>query len=214
MKDEPFRKDVLYTASDTMRRLALYLHYLQKLPQGITAITPGQIAESLFLDPKLVRQDMKALLHKASVGEENREALYAAIARHAEVRGMKSVVLVGVGKLGSALMSYAGFSIYDLDILAGFDIDPKTIKKGAFGKPVYQVDKLKIICQRLNAKTGIITTPGDCAQAVGEALVNCGIMAIWNFTSARLKLPPHILVHNENLSATLYALAEYAGIHE
>lgn len=177
-------------------------------------MTPGQIAGSLFVDPKLVRQDMKALLHKESIGEESREALYAAIARHAETRRLKSVVLVGVGKLGSALMSYAGFSIYDLDILAGFDIDPKRIKKGAFGKPVYPMDKLKTVCQRLDARIGVITTPGDCAQAVGEALADCGIAAIWNFTSARLKLPPRILVRDENLSATLHELAEYAAIHE
>jgi redox-sensing transcriptional repressor len=87
------------------------------------------MAEALLLDPQIVRQDMKMLMGKDRVSEEDRKALFATIARLNEIRNVKSVVLVGVGKLGLALMGYAGFSVYDLDILAGFDINPKVDKK-------------------------------------------------------------------------------------
>ena len=199
--------------SDTMQRLNLYLCYLHKLPQEVTTVKPRQIADALLLDPQLVRQDMKALLGKDRVNEENRKNLFAAIARRTEIRRVKSVVLVGVGKLGSALMSYAGFTVYDLDILAGFDVNEKVIKKGAYGKPVYHIDKLAEVCRRLNARIGVITTPGGSAQAVCNALVNNGVTAIWNFTAARLKAPLHVLIHNEDMSASLRCLAEHAASH-
>lgn len=174
-------------------------------------VKPRQIADALLLDPQLVRQDMKLLLGKDRVNEESRKALFAAIARRTEIRRVKSVVLVGVGKLGSALMSYAGFTVYDLDILAGFDVSEKIIKKGAYGKPVYHIDRLAEVCRRLNTKIGVITTPGSCAQAVCNALVNNGVTAIWNFTAARLEAPPHVLIHNEDMSVSLQRLAEHAA---
>lgn len=194
----------------TMRRLPLYLGYLRKLPQDVSTVTPGQMAEALLLDPQIVRQDMKMLMGKDRVSEEDRKALFATIARLTEIRNVKSVVLVGVGKLGLALMGYAGFSVYDLDILAGFDINPKVIKKGAYGKPVYHIDRLGEVCRRLNAKIGVITTPGGSAQEVCDALVHCGITAIWNFSSTRLKAPPRVMIHNEDMSASLRCLADHA----
>jgi len=198
-------------SSGTMRRLNLYLRYLNELPQDNNNVSPRQIAEALMLDPQLVRQDMKDLLGKDRVSEESRSAMLAAIAKYTEMRSVQSIVLVGAGKLGSALMSYAGFSVYGLDILAGFDINEKLIKKGVYGKPVYPLEKLEEVCHRLNAKIGVITTPGGCAQQVCDALVACGILAVWNFTSVRLKVPPYVMVHNEDMSRSLQLLAEHAS---
>lgn len=196
-----------------MRRLNLYLSYLHRLRQNVTTVRAKRIADELILDPQLVRQDMKALLGKDRVNEESRKALLAAILRFTEVRKVESVVLVGVGKLGLALMSYAGFTVYNLDILAGFDVNEKVIKKGAYGKPVYHIDRLAEVCRRLKAKIGVITTPGPCAQAICDSLVSCGITAIWNFAAVRLKAQPHVMIYNEDMSISLRRLAEHAAVH-
>ncbi len=54
---------------------------------------------------------------------------------------------------------------------------------------------------------GIITTPGEVAQAVADEMVKGGIQAIWNFAPVRLKVLPHIIVHNEDLYSTLASLS-------
>lgn len=200
--------------SATMQRLNLYLHYLHNLPAEVTAVKPRQIADALLLDPQLVRQDMKILLGKDRVSEESRKDLFLAIAKRTEIRKVKSVIIVGVGKLGSALISYAGFTVYDLDILAGFDVKEKLIKKGAHGKPVYHIDKLPEVCRRLNARIGVICTPGSIAQKICNILVDNGITAIWNFTATRLKAPSHVMIHNEDMSISLRSLAEHAAMQE
>ncbi|HOU10740.1 MAG TPA: redox-sensing transcriptional repressor Rex [Clostridiales bacterium] len=199
--------------SGLQRRLNLYLCCLRQLPQGTAVVRPAHIASALLLEPKLVRQDMKTLLCSERVEEINLDALYSAIARYTQAGKVNTVVLVGVGKIGSALMSYSGFSVYHLDIMAGFDINEKVIRKGAYGKPVYHIEKLDTICRQLNAKIGIITTPGGCAQAVCDSLVNCGIVAIWNFSAVRLKAPSHVLIHNEDMSLSLKRLAEHAKLY-
>lgn len=197
--------------SGMTQRLNLYLHYLQKLPQNITIISPKQMADEFLLPPKLVRQDMKTLLNKERVAEESRDALFHAIAKRIEIRKVKGVVLAGVGRLGSALMSYAGFSVFDLDILAGFDVNEKIIRKGAYGKPVYHIDKMDEVCKHLDAKIGIITTPGNQAQKVCSKMVHNGIKAIWNFTSIQLKSLSHVLIYDEDMSGSLQYLAEYVA---
>jgi redox-sensing transcriptional repressor len=158
-----------------------------------------------------VKQDIKDLLKKEEIDNEDRDTLLEAVGKYISLRNTAGVVLVGTGKLGSALMSYAGFSVYGLDIMAGFDINQKIIRKGVCGKPVYPIHQLNDICHRLHASIGIITVPGGCAQTVCDELVSCGITAIWNFTAASLKVPPQILVHNEDLSSSLRILAKHAS---
>jgi len=202
-----------YESMDTgiLRRLPLYVGFLQRLPENILTVEPNQIAEDLLLDQQLVRQDMKTLMGKDRVSKENRNEFLTAIEKLTEIRNVRGVVLVGVGKLGSALMSYAGFSVYDLDILAGFDINPKIIKKGVYGKPVYPIDMLGEVCRRLKARIGVITTPGGGAQAVCDSMVKCGITSIWNFSSVRLSAPSHVMIYNEDMSAALRKLADHAS---
>ncbi|HML37167.1 MAG TPA: redox-sensing transcriptional repressor Rex [Bacillota bacterium] len=119
------------------------------------------------------------------------------------------VVVAGVGKLGKALMSYAGFTVFELDVLAGFDVDVDIIKKGVCGKPVYPVEMLGSTCRRLGAKIGIVTVPGYCAQEVCDMLVDAGILAVWNFAAVRLTVPEHVMVINEDMSKSLVRLFEH-----
>ena len=54
---------------------------------------------------------------------------------------------------------------------------------------------------------GIITTPAEVAQAVADEMVKGGIQAIWNFAPVKLRVPDHIIVHNEDLYSTLASLS-------
>lgn len=193
-----------------MQRLAIYLRYLQNLPREVVNVSPNLIANDLMITPKIVRQDMQILLEPELLKKADRSVLIQAIRKNMYFETNKAVVLVGVGKLGKALLGYAGFSVYGLDILAGFDIDMKTIKKGVYGKPVYHISRLDEICHRLNAKIAIVTTSGDSAQIVCDALVKAGVVSIWNYSSVRLKVPNFIMVYDERMADTLQVLAAYA----
>ena len=56
---------------------------------------------------------------------------------------------------------------------------------------------------------GIITVPAEDAQHVCDLLIECGIRAIWNFAPKHLDVPPDILVHNENMAASLALLSKH-----
>ena len=91
-------------------------------------------------------------------------------------------VLVGAGKLGSALALYEGFLIRGFHIVGVFDVDPDPIGN-RFGKlDVLPMESLEDVIQRFGAQIGIIAVPANAAQEVGERLVDAGVRAILNFS--------------------------------
>ena len=49
------------------------------------------------------------------------------------------------------------------------------------------------------------------AHAVADVLVEGGVRAIWNFAPVRLRVPEHIIVHNEDLYCSLASLSQKLG---
>jgi len=111
--------------------------------------------------------------------------------------------LVGTGALGSALLGHKPFEENGLKIVAGFDIDPERVGKVIHGKKIFHLSKLNELAQRMNVKVGIITVPWRSAQEVADVLIDAGILGIWNFSMLKLKTPPEVVCHNENLSGGL-----------
>ena len=116
-------------------------------------------------------------------------------------------MLIGAGKLGSALLGYSGFDAYGLNILAAFDVDPAKDQTQASGKPILHISRLESFCRVHKVLMGIITVPSDSAQQVCNQLIDNGILAIWNFAPAHLEVPDHILVQAENMATSLAVLS-------
>lgn len=199
--------------AQTMQRLPLYMKYLKSLPKGpVQMITAKTVANALNMDVVLVRGDLAVLCPS-----EKRRVSYSAdellqkIKQYIHIGDVTPVVVVGAGKLGKALLGYGGFMAYGIDVVAAFDISPRVLaRKDPSGKPVYHINELGIMCKRLNAKVGILAVPAGSAQTACDRLVKAGAIAIWNFTSADLRVPKGILLKNENLSRTLVQLVNYS----
>jgi len=69
------------------------------------------------------------------------------------------------------------------------------------------MDKFADLCRRMKVHIGILTVPADQAQATAELMVESGILAIWNFTSALLQLDEKIIVEDMDMSASLAVLS-------
>jgi redox-sensing transcriptional repressor len=110
-----------------------------------------------------------------------------------------NMIVVGMGKIGTALVNYNRFIHRRINIVATFDIDPAK-HRGSSGIPVYSMDRLKEIIDRFGLSVAIIAVPDISAQNVCDRLVSCGITGIVNFAPVILKVPNHVIVNNVNLS--------------
>jgi len=194
----------------TLKRLPLYHRYLKAIQQaGKPSVSCTEIGAELSLDPTQVRKDLEA----AGIQGRPRVGYATAIAVDGieNFLGWKKVneaFLVGAGSMGSALLGYRKFEECGLKIAAAFDQDPQKVGKRIRGKHVLPLTKLEELARRMHILIGIITVPAEEAQAVAERLVAGGIRAIWNFAPVRLRLPPHVIVHNEDLYCSLASLSQ------
>lgn len=187
-----------------LKRLPIYLNYLKNYSND--RISSRMLAEALGLGEVLVRKDLSTVSNggRKKIGHD-REQLIADIERFLNLNNATDAVLIGAGKLGQALMGYSGFEEYGLNIVSAFDIGSVT-KRTADGNTIYPMSKLNSFCRRNNIRMGIIAVPSDQAQLACYALVDAGIVAIWNFAPIHLDIPENILVQNENLAASLAGL--------
>lgn len=191
----------------TLRRLPVYLNYLKRLPQSQINISATTIAAALKYGEVQVRKDLGLIsgAGKPKVGY-NRVELIKTLEEYLGYNDTKKAVLVGAGKLGEALMGYRGFQDYGLNIVAAFDI--KNVGQTVSGKTIYNINVLETFCKKENIKIGIITVPSAAAQEVADKMSRCGIKAVWNFASIHLDLPDDVLVHDENMAASLALLTK------
>jgi redox-sensing transcriptional repressor len=119
------------------------------------------------------------------------------------------VILVGVGNLGTALLSYHGFAKEGFEVLAAFDLDPSKKKVKENTVPIHGMEHMAGFIQKNHIKLAILTVPAYVAQAVANQLTACGVTAILNFSPILLHLPPHVVVNNVNLAIELENLAYF-----
>lgn len=187
----------------TLRRLPGYLFFLEKIrEEGTMNISAPIIGKSLKCDPTQVVKDLAftGVKGKPKVGYNTYELIHA-LENFLGFNRTNEAFLVGAGNLGSALMAYQEHQSLGLKIIAAFDTDSVKIGTHIGGIHILEYNKMFHLSNRLNVKIGILTTPNQAAQGVAEDMVNCGIQAIWNFTSANLVLPEKVIVQNTSMSA-------------
>jgi redox-sensing transcriptional repressor len=193
----------------SLQRLPQYHHFLVELEaKGVNRVSCSLIGQALGLVPVQVRKDLQytGIIGKPKTGYSVSE-LIRAIETFLGWNNINEAFLVGVGNLGTALLGHERFSKFGLRIVAAFDTDPAKIGKWIHEKAVLSLDKLADLAPRMSIHLGIITTPAEVAQAVADEMVKGGIQAIWNFAPVKLRVPEHIIVHNEDLYSTLASLS-------
>lgn len=200
----------------TILRLAVYSRYLEQAErQGVETISSVAIADGTGVTSAQVRKDLAYFGEFGTRGVGyNVVDLGGHIDRILGLDRTWPVVLVGAGKLGSALALYEGFLIRGFHIVGVFDIDPDPIGKRFGSIVVLPVDRLEEVIKKRGAKIGIITVPASAAQEVGERLVAAGVKAILNFSPHVLSLPEDILVRHVDFSLHMEVITFNLTIEE
>ncbi len=186
----------------TIQRLPIYLRYIKNLEEQPLNISSAQIAQGLHMGEVLVRKDLASICNKGrpKVGYDTKE-LISVLESYLGYDKETKAVVIGVGKLGQALMNYSGFEEYGLKIVCGFDIH------NIDNKVVYSLDKLKDMIKSLDIKIAILTVPSNVSQEIVDILNESEIQGIWNFTTAHIVTNSNIAIKNENLAGSLAVLS-------
>ena len=184
-------------------RIPVYLRYLRELPPEVQTVSATVIAKALGFGEVQVRKDLSlsGSPGKPKVGYVRGELIDSL--NH--ILGCKNggAIVVGAGKLGTALLSYTGFEEYGCSVLAAFDSRVTSPETYPNGKSIFPMEALSDFCRRTPVQIGIIAVPKEAAQEVLNILCANGIKKIWCFAPCRLYKPADVTIQYENLALSL-----------
>ncbi len=192
-------------------RLSLYLRCLQRLKDnGIQTVSSDALAQAAGVKPTQLRKDVTYFgqFGRRGLGYEV-DQLSQMIIDLLGTASLQKVILVGVGNLGTALLSYRGFDKEGFEIVAAFDRFPDQPRSKKIKQPLLGMEKLAAIVDEHAAKMAIISVPGQEAQEVANDLVEAGITGILNFAPVVLQVPDEVMVNNVNLAMELENLSYF-----
>ena len=196
-------------ADSTVRRLSLYLRYLEEFEhRGQATVSSDALATRGGTTSAQVRKDLSFF---GSFGKRGLGYPVGDLARRLrEILGLTrryQLAVVGAGKIGGALVQYRGFRARGFDIVVIFDSDPAKIGRTFDGLEVRDVAQLESVLADLPVDMGVIVVPGEQAQVIADRLVAAGVKAILNFAPAQLAVPDEVSLKNVNLALELEALS-------
>lgn len=210
--ESPEKADALAISGKTVARLSLYRRILYELlEEGETHVFSHELADLVRGTAAQVRRDMMAVGYAGSPTRGyDIDALIANIARFLDAPEGQRIALVGLGKLGMAILGYFEGRRPKLRIAAAFDVDPQRVNRVLHGCRCYPVDKLPEIVRRQAIEIGIVTVPANAAQQVAETLCAAGVRGLLNFTPVRLRVPPAVDIEDYDISMCLEKVAYFA----
>jgi redox-sensing transcriptional repressor len=169
------------------------------------------IADPLGISASLVRKDFG--LFGISGSQKGGYSIDDVLDKINEILGsneINQVIIVGVGRIGEALMSYKGFHKDGIQIVAGFDIDVKKIKKTG-DIPVKPIEELDEYVKRNNISVAIMAVPDIAAQQTLETLKRADVKGILNFTAVKFKSTEEVTINNFNIENELVNLIYFVN---
>ncbi len=197
----------------SIQRLPRYLRLLEEAKaRGERVVSCTRIADDLGQLSVQVRKDLAitGVTGRPKVGYRVDE-LIDAIRNFLGWNQKSNAFLVGVGKLGSAILNYAGFVTHGLNVVGVFDVNPRLRGKEVNGHKIIPFGEMLDYVKMLNGygivvQMGVITVPASAAQDVADKLVQCGVRGIWNYAPTVLELPENVVCENVKLSESFAVL--------
>ena len=203
-------------SESTIHRLSIYYRALQQLEkEGYETISSKELAKREKLTPAQVRKDLSFF---GSFG--TRGLGYPVVELKDKIAGILgidriwNIALVGVGNIGSALVSYKEFQKQGFLIKMIFDNDQRKIGSNHKGIIVSDIRNIVRELRDSNVEIVIIAVPSSMAQLVADDVVQAGIKAILNFAPINLKVPDDVVVRNENMAMELEYLSFSLSNHQ
>lgn len=198
---------------NTVNRLILYRKLLRlESKDNSNNIFSHRLATLAGVTAAQVRRDLMLIGYSGSpVRGYKINELAASIDSFLDTPACNNVAIIGVGKLGRAIMDYCYGIHSKIQIVAAFDIDPLKVDRVIHGVYCHHIKDLEKYIKENSIKVAIITVTADEAQKVADMLIYIGITGILNYTPKRLSVPETVYVQNQDMMMSLEKVAFFAG---
>ena len=193
-----------------IKRLPKYYRYLNNLAaDGRDKISSSELARMMGTTASQVRQDFNCFggFGQQGIGYKV-DVLLEEIGRLLFGSGeLLPTILIGAGRLGTAVSSFISRNTNGYRLLAVFDINPALIGQEMAGVKIHALDELEAFCAVHKPVVAVLCVPRQSAIEVSDELVRLGIQGFWNFSHYDLSVKyPDVTVENVHLGDSLMSL--------
>ena len=195
---------------ETVRRLPVYLRAALHLSdRGVESTSSQGLAQLIGVESWQIRKDFSYFgdFGVPGVGY-NLSNLIKRVNRILRLDTGQKAALIGVGRLGSALLAFPGFRMYGVEIAAAFETDKRKIGRNKSGVPIEDVATLRNLRER-GITLGIVAVPESAAQQIVDLLQRAGVKGILNFTPRHVVAPRGMKVITIDIAMDLARLPYY-----
>ena len=192
-------------------RLPQYVRILSRLlEEGAKVVSSHQLGGLLQVTPAQIRKDLS---YFGRFGKQGRGYdVVHLLERLKEILGLNvqwNVAVVGVGRLGRAILSYPGFTPDGFRLVAACDGDPGVVGEEIAGLKVLPMDQLDRVVREKQISIAIVAVPVDRTQEVIDQLVDCGVQAILNYAPISPQVQRGVRVRNIDPILSLQSMTFY-----
>ncbi|MBI4203318.1 MAG: redox-sensing transcriptional repressor Rex [Chloroflexi bacterium] len=194
-----------------VERLPQYVRALTRLSQqGVAVVSSQQLGDLIQVTPAQIRKDLS---YFGRFGKQGRgysvKYLLGELRRILGLDREWRVGLIGVGRLGRAILSYPGFAPEGFKIVAAFDADPRQVGQMVAGIMVQPMHRLGEAVHELGIGIAIVAVPASQVQEVVDQLVACDVRAIVNYAPVTAQVPSLVRVRNIDPVMALQSMTYY-----
>ena len=196
----------------TRKRLVILANLLQQescSTVGLTAktITSKRISLLTGWTDATIRRDISKLGIKCGASNgydiQSLQDALNSVVNPSEQMGKNKCCIVGLGRMGAALLDYDGFSGAGFDLVAGFDESVNRVEVLNASFPLYPASRLEQVLAQEKIAYAVLAVPDKDANRYALRLVNAGVQGIVNCTTAVRTVPTEVDVENISIFGAL-----------
>lgn len=195
---------------EVIERLTRYRAILRRLKSvGLERIFSDNLGDAASVSASQVRKDFQTFgIRGVRRGGYGIDSLMERLDELLGGGEAMSVVVVGCGHIGSALLRTYAVARDNVSVVAGFDIDPELIDP-AHAPPILDSRELPSFLRQHGITVVILAVPERAVTGVLEQLKDTGIRGILNFAPVQLRDTDGWVVHNIDIRIEIEKLFHF-----
>jgi redox-sensing transcriptional repressor len=190
------------------RLCSLYNLVEQLEANGNNKVSSIEIGRQLGVNANSIRKDISYL---GEIG--NCRAGYSlgklkeALIQNLKLPKKRTACIVGLGRLGNAILKYERLSQCGFKVVAGFDTNINKLETIQTKVPLYPAGEIASIVRREGIELGVLAVPAAAAMEATKRLTEGGIRGIVNFSSVFLRPEKDVFIRNIDLVSELRVIS-------
>ena len=192
-------------------RLPIYARALTFLEdQGRDVVSSQELGTILGVTPAQIRKDLSYFGRFGKQGRGyNVRRLMQELRQILGLDRQWSMILVGVGHLGQAILTYDGFQPQGFIIVDAFDVDEGVVGTQVGGINVRPISELGEYLKRRHVDIGIVAVPAHAAAPIIAELIAGGVRSILNYAPTAVPVPERVQIKNIDPVLALQSMTFY-----